>query len=133
MKARTDVWAASVSAITLLAATPTWAQPDYSHEDKLACRATMRFESCKRTLDKTPADALGIAGTVVGSKRLSRWREHLEVEVTRATAPLGKSVEVDVTACYSWSGKIGDRITVVVGAQLDTHHGAYQLHASCNT
>jgi hypothetical protein len=133
MNATVIVWAASILAMALLAASTAQAQPDYSFEDKLACRVTYLFASCKRTLDKTPADALGIAGTVVGSKRLSSWRTRLEVEVMRATATLGKSVEVDVAACFAWVGKIGDQIAVIVHAQPDAHHGAYQLHASCNT
>jgi hypothetical protein len=111
---------------------PALAQADYSLEDQLACRATMHFKSCSRPIDSAPADALGIAGTVVASKSLSRWRTRLTVEVMRATAPLQKSIEMDVFACYAWTGKIGDQITVIVHPQLDPRHGAYQLHTSCN-
>jgi hypothetical protein len=109
------------------------AQPDYAFEDKLECRAIMRFKACSRHIDMSPPNALGIAGTVVDAKRLSRWRTRLKVDVVRATQPIGKSVEFDVMACYHWDGKIGDPINVVVESRIDPHHGAFQLHPSCNT
>jgi hypothetical protein len=124
----------SAMVVSLLSsAAAAQSQPDYSLEDLLECRAVRQFQSCSRPIDKAPADALGIEGTVVSLKSLSRWRKRLTIEVTRATAPVQKSIEIDVFACYAWIGKIGDRLTVIVHAQLDPHHGAYQLHASCNT
>jgi hypothetical protein len=121
------------SAILLLGSTgPALTQPDYSIENRLECRATIQFKSCSRPIDKAPADALGIAGKVIASKSLSRWRARLTVEVTRATTPVQKSVEIDVFACYAWTGKIGDQITAIVYPQVDPRHGAHQLHPSCN-
>jgi hypothetical protein len=134
MRAVPVLWASIASAISLLGAADfAHAQRDYTLEEKLECRAILSFKSCSRPIDKAPSDALGIAGRVVGAQPLSRWRTRLRVEVVRATRPIGKLVEFDVSACYRWDGKIGDVIYAVVASQIDPHHGAFQLHPSCNT
>ena len=109
---------AAVVAATLLPAGAAAAM-DYCME----CRAVARFRSCDKPIEGKPVfQARATRADSFGCSQL------LSLDVIRpADVGLPPRIQVALSPCAVWEGRIGDVIDVAVGEPLSAQSGLYTL------